>query len=297
MQLITTPEHISDLRKLKDAHADAIVLSTPFFSVRGSGEVEEAELREYREVSKALGMKLFIQVNRFFAEEEMEVVYKHLKLLKELEVDGIYFGDEGVLQLAIELSMEDLLIYNPDTLLTNASDVNFYLKQGLKRVCLSKEITLDEILDIASKCDASKLEVILHGRLSMMHSKRKLLTSYKEFVGLEHDVYKNRSLYMMEETRDVHMPIYEDAHGTHAFSGFTLCSFEEVEQMQQAGIGYGRIDGIFHDETYVEEVTALYDGILHQTIDATVAYQAFAQAHREDAISKGFLFSKTSKTK
>ena len=50
--------------------------------------------------------------------------------------------------------------------------------------------------------------------MNMMHSKRKLLSAYMEFLGKEEAVTDNHQLYLMEETRDDHMPIVEDALGT-----------------------------------------------------------------------------------
>ena len=58
---------------------------------------------------------MYVLVNRIFVEEELERLRDFLKLLKELDVEGIYYGDEGVLYEAARLDMKDRLIYNPDT--------------------------------------------------------------------------------------------------------------------------------------------------------------------------------------
>ena len=125
---------------------------------------------------------MYVLVNRFFVEEELEALREHLQRLKDLDVDGIYYGDEGVYQEAKALGIENRLIYNPDTLITNHSDVQYYLDEGISMVTISKEITLDEICAIAKKVQG-ECEVIIHGRLNMMHSKRNLLSNYFSFLG------------------------------------------------------------------------------------------------------------------
>ena len=106
---------------------------------------------------------------------------------------GIYYGDEGVLYEAARLDMKDRLIYNPDTLITNAMDMQYYLDEGIRMATISKEITLQEMCTVARDVQG-ECEVVLHGRLNMMHSKRKLLSAYMEFLGKEEAVTDNHQL-------------------------------------------------------------------------------------------------------
>lgn len=297
MKFITTPFTIEDIPQLKQAGADAVLISTPFFSARGAASFAIEQLREIKQCCSALELEMLVQVNRFFMEEELFAVEEHLQLLKALDVDGIYFGDEGVLYLAKGLGMEEKLIYAPDTLITNHEDVNFYLAQKLHSVALAKEITLEEIIRIAQRSDASRIEVIIHGYLPMMHSKRTLLSNYMKFMNKDYDPYEKRSLYIMEETREAHMPILEDAMGTHIFSGFIQCFFAEIKQLQKAGIGYVRIDGMFKDSTYVMEMLRLYRAILDEVMSAKEAIARYHAVYPNDVIDSGFLYTKTSKSK
>lgn len=297
MKFITTPFTIEDIPQLKQAGADAVLISTSFFSARGAASFAIEQLSEIKQCCSALELEMLVQVNRFFMEEELSAVEEHLQLLKTLDVDGIYFGDEGVLYLAKGLGMEEKLIYAPDTLLTNHEDVNFYLQQRLHSVVLAKEITLEEIIRIAQRSDASRIEVIIHGYLPMMHSKRTLLSNYMKFMNKDYDPYEKRSLYIMEETREAHMPILEDAMGTHIFSGFIQCFFAEIKQLLKAGIGYVRIDGIFQDTAYIIEMLRLYHAILDGSLCVEEAITSYHAMYPSDVIDSGFLYTKTSKSK
>ncbi|MEG0735443.1 MAG: U32 family peptidase [Longicatena sp.] len=295
MEFITTPYTIEDITKLHEV-ADALVIATPFFSVRGAAYFDVEELGLIRKLSAEKSMNMYVLVNRFFMEDELKLLREHLAYLKELDVDGIYYGDEGVLYEAKKLHMEHKLIYNPDTLITNKEDVQYYLDEGISMVTISKEITLHEICEIARNVKGN-CEVIIHGRLNMMHSKRHLLSNYLDFLGKSEDIKDKHDLYIMEETRDEHMPIIEDDLGTHVFTGFTLSSFDEIKDLSEAGIQHVRIDGIFHDIDYVCEMIGYYKEILNGTRNGRKTYEEMREKYPEDHMTHGFYYTKTSKVK
>lgn len=291
--LITTPYTINDLKPLKEAGADGVVIGTPFFSARPAAVFSFEELEALRKKTQTLNLLMFVLVNRMFTEEELDRLTDYLKILKELQVDGIYFCDEGVLQIAKSLQMADRLIYQPDTLLTNSCDVNFYLDEGLKLVTLAKEITLEEMCAIAKQTDGSRIEVIVHGRENMMHSKRRLLSSYMEHIHAKEPVFGKRTLYLREETRDDHFPILEDELGTHVFTGFTLAAFAEIKRLADAGIAYFRIDGIFHDLAYLCEAVRLYRAVLNGEADGAEVFAGYEKRYADDHVTTGFLYQRT----
>lgn len=296
MNFITTPYTFGDLETLKKAGAGSVVIATPFFSVRGAVTFPIVELPVIKQECLRVGLAMYVLVNRFFVEEELEQLRDHLAFLKELDVDGIYYGDEGVLFEAMKLEIASKLIYNPDTLITNKEDVQYYLDEGIQMVSISKEITLEEICHIAKEVQG-ECEVIIHGRLNMMHSKRTLLSNYLDFIGKREDLKDAHDLYIMEETREEHMPILEDEQGTHVFTGFTLSSFDEIRDMQAAGIRHMRIDGIFKDIEYICEMLRLYQEVLAGERNGRATYQEMQKKYPQDVLSHGFYYTKTSKVK
>ena len=295
LDIIATPFKKDDIHKLKEAGASSVVIATPFFSARGAACFDREELFDIKRICIQETMSMYVLVNRFFTEEELSSLIDFLKELKALDVEGIYYGDECVLYEAEKLGMKDRLIYAPDTLITNHEDVNFYLEEGIRMVSISREITKDEICGIAQKA-IGDIEVLIHGRVNMMHSKRTLVTNYLRFLGNDEDIKNKHSLYIMEETREEHMPILEDELGTHVFSGYTLASFEELKDFVNAGVGHVRIDGIFHDIDYVCEAVRLYQTIL-QGEDAKHIMEDYQKRYAQDHVTSGFHYTKTSKVK
>jgi putative protease len=60
----------------------------------------------------------------------------------------------------------------------NWATVKFWQKQGLTRVILSRELSLDEIEEIKQRCPEMELEVFVHGALCIAYSGRCLLSGY-----------------------------------------------------------------------------------------------------------------------
>lgn len=295
MDFIATPFRLEDLHKLKEAGANSVVIAVPFFSARGAEYFQRDDLPQVKEECTRLNLRMLVMVNRFFTEEELSILHAFLKELQHLDVDGIYYGDECVLYQAKKLGMQHKLIYAPDTLITNHADVQFYLAEGISMVSISKEITKDEICTIAKHVDGD-VEVVIHGRVNMMHSKRKLISNYLDFIGKQEAIQDKRSLYIMEETRDEHMPIIEDELGTHVFSGYTLVSFKEINAFVNAGVKHVRIDGIFHDIDYVCEAIQLYHEILNGK-DPQQVEAFYMEKYPQDHVTNGFYETKTSKVK
>lgn len=290
LNIITSAKRIEDIKKMKEAGVTGIIFSTPYFSTRADSYVEVEELPNIKELCEAIGIKMYVSLLRIFTDNETEKIKQHLLFLKSINVDGIYFSDLGVLFLAKQLQMEEKLIFNPDTLLTNSFDVNLYLQQGCQMVTLAKEITFDEICEIAQKAQG-EVECIVHGRLNMFYSKRSLLSNYQEHTGNERSLKNNYDLYLIEQKRNDKFPVIEDDLGTHIFTGFTLCSINEVCDIVKSGVNNIRIEGIFKTTEEICEIVKDYIAVLNQKISSEEVYQKYAD--RDESISTGFLHNKT----
>lgn len=297
MFLLTTPVVMADISIMAQAGADELLFGCEPFSLRCAGYFPSSKLAEIKQSCMDAHVKMAVAVNRLFSEPQLPQLKDFLNLLKKLDVDSIYFSDEAVLAYGQELDITNKLVYQPDTLMTNHDDVNFYLAEGVKRVVLAREITLTEILSIAKHCDPARLEVIIHGYGVAMYSRRPLLSNYMKFLGRDHCLQKQMNLMIEETTRCERMPIYEDENGTHVFSASVLQSFREWESLQAAGIHTARIDGIFHSGQAICQVLALYERMRRKEMDADAALSLYRSSFPDEVSDSGFYYRPTSTTK
>ncbi len=252
---ITTIHSFDSLEKLKNAGADAIVIGVEKYSIRSSIYVEEKDLFKWKKECERLKLKIYINLLRMVMDEDIPRIREILTTCKKLDVDGIYYADEGIFFEAKEIGFENRLIYQPETLVTSSHDVNFYLDLGIKSVSLAHELSLEEILSIAKV--NNNVEVLIHGYFSILYSRRPLVSNYFTAIDKK-DVDVTKKYDLIEQTRQERMPILEDDAGTHIFSECPIQSLNQIESLEEVGINRFRIDSIFFDDDWTCEMLELY---------------------------------------
>ena len=222
---------------------------------------EEEEIREASLQISKLQKELYIQMNLIIHNNDIEHVNNYLDFLKTIQINGIFFGDLGLYNLAKAKGLAHLLIYNPETLNTNYYDPIFWHKKGIKGLTISKEITLEDIERISSTSDID-ISIIGHGHLNMFHSRRPLIENYFKYNKEEFKEYiENKHLRLVEETRNEAYPVFQDIHGTHIFREKSMESFSEISRLSKS-LDVFIVDGIFKDSDYVLNVLTAYKKII-----------------------------------
>lgn len=103
---------------------------------------------------------------------------------------GIIYEDVAVYNIFKDESLE--LIWFQNHFATNYASINYWLESGCTSAVISNEITKDEIKEII---DASSKPLVLNilGKNQIMYSRRKLLTNFNTYNGL--DDYNDMCLY------------------------------------------------------------------------------------------------------
>lgn len=291
MKLISDCLEINHLDRYAACGIDRIIVSLPHVSARPARVYRMEDLKEIVKQAHDLGLEVGVNMLNFVMEDDLGRFQDALLFCEDNKIDRIYFADMGVYWMAKEMKMEDMLIYQPTTLIASSQDANEYLRLGIDRVVLAREITLDDMKHILSRCQGC--EVSVFGYNVMMHSRRKLLSSYFEFCGLE-DRSASKDLYLMEETRDEKMPIFQDETGTFILSGTVFCMFSKLKELENCDF---RIEGIHLDEEMIFQAAHDIHHILSGEIDGEACYQHYRQAYPEYAFSEGFMYKKTTLVK
>ncbi len=256
---IVTIHDLKNIKKLKEAGADAIIVGVEDFSIRQSLTISLRDLKEVVLQCHALNLKLYVNALRFFMEDELNLLTEFLKTCKEAGVDGIYYSDEGVFYEAQKQGMESLLIYQPETLITNHMDIAFYLELGIQSVSLAHECSLEEILQMTEQ--TKEVEILISGYFSILYSRRMLVTNYLDAIKSNEKGHK-KVLDLIESTRQDRMPIVEDDYGTHIFSEAPIQSQKELPVLKDHGLYRFRIDSIFMDDDWTIRVLNAYQNQL-----------------------------------
>lgn len=290
MRLAVTSFNVESIRELSDNGADIFIIGNEQYANRLVYSFSTIEISEANILIKSLNKEIYINLNLIIHNKDLEKVKEFLDFVKELNVDGVIFGDLAVYQLAKKIGLTDKLIYSPETLNTNYYDPVYWSNKGILGLTISKEITLEDISIIAKNSDI-EISLIGHGHLNMFHSRRPLIENFFKYTNSEYEkYYENRKLRLVEEIRDESYPIFQDSHGTHIFREKSLESFFEVNDLNEM-LQVFIIDGIFKDIDYLVKILKNYKTLLSSS-DYEVKAKAMSKRYEKDHDS-GFLYKKT----
>ncbi len=109
-------------------------------------------------------VKIYITVNTLIKQEELPSLLNLLHQLNQLKIDAIIVQDLGLVYLARHYFPDLALHASTQMVIHNSLGMLAAEKLGIKRVVLSRELTLEEITSIREQTKL-ELEVFIHGAL------------------------------------------------------------------------------------------------------------------------------------
>ncbi len=253
VQLFITTIHDKEaLCALKQAGAKGIIVGIENLSIRALNQLSIQDLYEWKQACDKVECELYVNALKLMMDSDLDQVRDLIQTCIDLQIDGIYCADEGLIYMAKEMGYPSM-IYQPETLVTNHWDAQFYLDQGCKAVSLAHELSIDEIRSISR---VKGIEVLVSGYFSILYSRRVLLTNY--FDAIDKKIEKANNLDLIEQTRYDRMPILEDDTGTHIFSEHPITSIQQYQELLDMGIQRFRIDSIFKSDAWTVDVLNAY---------------------------------------
>ncbi len=292
-----------DLECLKTAlyfGADAVYVGGPLLQLRAeaAGFTIE-ELEEGCRLAHEKGKKLYVTVNSFPKNQEIESLQEYARKLKAIGVDAVIVSDLGGVA-AIREAAPDLEVH----ISTQANCQNYlsaitYYNMGAKRVVLGREVTLEEIEDLRKRVPEDlEIEAFVHGAMCMAYSGRCLISSYltNRSANRGDCTQPCRWKYkLVEETRpDVSFPISEDEGFSAILSSQDLCCISFLDKLEAAGVCSFKIEGRMKAPYYVATVVNAYRHRLDGTADLeALEWELECASHRP--YSTGFYFGEMKK--
>lgn len=256
-----------NLEKLKIAiiyGADAVYLGGENFGLRaGAKNFTLKQLAEGIKFAHDRGKRVYLTLNIIPHNEDLVGLPEYIAKLKGLDLDAIIISDPGVLKIVKNIIPEMEVHLSTQASITNYAAVNFWFEQGVRRIILARELSLEEIEEIIKKSFPDmKIETFVHGAMCISYSGRCLLSNY--MVGRD----ANRGdcahscrwrYYLMEETRPgEYFPVFENERGTYIFNSKDLCMIEHLPSLIEAGISVFKIEGRMKSSYYVATVVKAY---------------------------------------
>ena len=283
-KLIKKPELLApagDMEKLKAAlhyGADAIYMSGERYGLRAAAEnFSPEEMAEGVKISHKRGARVYLALNAFAHNDDINCIQSYLKEIRPIELDAIIASDPGVIETVKEILPEVELHLSTQANTTNWRSIRFWKEQGVSRVCVARELSLQEIREIKDRVDI-EVEAFVHGAMCISYSGRCLISSYMTGRSANQGDCAHSCRYrysLVEETRPgEYFPIEEDGRGTYMMSSKDLCMIEHLDEMIEAGIDSFKIEGRTKGISYVGNVVRVYREAIDRYIKEPADYRS-----------------------
>lgn len=286
MKTFLHTEKLNVLKQWKDKKWECI-LTEPNFSYRHPHIQTESQFVEFYNQVVELGYHPYIQVNGYIEESQLDDLKIWLNQCISLNPKGFYFNDFAVYNHLKEVNYSGEIIYSPETILTNAMDIEVLLEL-VDRVVLSKELTLDEIVQLMTLYP-NKIEAFGLGYGLMSFSKRPLVRNYLDEISVQKEVLNQTNLTIKESKRDQYFPILEENQGTSIFLDTVLFPKHEQVQFKDAGcFGYHYDDCMLREDDF--------NTLIYLLTDETVTLEE-AQLQSKVKLGQAYYYRKTNMSK
>ena len=314
MTIATAPELLSPAGTLKSMRyafaygADAVYAGQPRYSLRvRNNEFNKLEnLAAAIEEAHGLGKQFYLASNISPHNDKVRSYIRDLEPVLAMGPDALIMSDPGLIMLVKERWPEQEIHLSVQANAVNWATVKFWHQQGVSRVILSRELSLDEIEEMRQQCPEMELEVFVHGALCIAYSGRCLLSGYMTHRDSNQGACTNSCRWeyntheaVQTETGDIiavdaaanthhpdaaepvllqeknrpgeYMPAYEDEHGTYIMNSKDLRAVQHVERLVKMGIHSLKIEGRTKSHYYVARTAQVY----RAAIDNAVAGKPF----------------------
>lgn len=290
-----------NLEKMKTAifyGADAIYLGIPDFSLRVRiNDFDLKKIKEAVDYAHNKKVRVYVTVNIFAHNHHLKKIIPYLKKINQIKPDALIFSDPGILSLLKKYCPKIDLHLSTQANCTNYEAVKFWQKQGVKRIILGRETTLQEIKEIRKNCPKIELEYFVHGAMCMSYSGRCFLS--KDFLNRSANLGDcvqpcrwEYDVFIKAKGHDEVLELVEEKHGSYLLNSKDLCLIEHLHDLIKAGVGSFKIEGRAKSVYYLANVIAIYKRAIKDKKKIGFLHNELLNKMTHRGYTKGFLLSK-----
>lgn len=258
IELIATAESVEQARNLIRLGVDTLYIGNDQFGLRLPASFSRSELIEITNDAHKHGTYVRVAVNAIMHNDRIDEVKPYLQFLEDIGVDSITVGDTGVIHLLRTLNIVLPYIYDAQTLVTSANQINFWAKRDAKGAVLARELTYEELRDLQAQLLIPG-EMLVYGATCIHQSGRPLLENYTQFTESAEISSTNNNLYISEAKKpDTHYSLYEDINGTHVFATDDLNLLPQLDKLTDIGLTKWKLDGLLTKGDNFEAIAGIF---------------------------------------
>ena len=265
-----------------DAGADAVYLGGKHFNMRmlkSDANFDNEMLKKAVDYAHAHGVMLYITINNLISDEEIPELEEYLTYLNEIQPDAILIQDLATAQLVkklgLNLTMHASIMMNSH----NNAAIKKLKEYGIRRVVVSREMSLKELSELKAVDSDFELEYFIHGDMCISESGQCIHSG----VLFANSSNRGRCMkacrwpYKIMDEADGEIQ-ETTTNGDYRLALKDMCMYRNIPDLIQAGVYSFKIEGRMRSADFVSNIVSIY----RRAIDNYVADPAGYHINEED---------------
>ncbi|HZG14778.1 MAG TPA: U32 family peptidase [Candidatus Bathyarchaeia archaeon] len=265
-----------NLEKLKFAvlyGADAVYIGGQKFGLRAkAGNFSLEDMKEGVLFAHERGAKVYVAANIIAHNEDFTEMGAYFRTLHEIGIDAVIVADPAIIEICKQAAPDLEIHLSTQASATNWQTVKFWAEEGIPRVVLAREVSLEEIREIKKRVH-TEIEVFIHGSMCISYSGRCVLSNHMtdrdanrggcaQSCRWKYELYEEdlEEVQYQEGSKLQHL----FAEGDEAFtmSSKDLCMIEHIPSLIEAGVESLKIEGRMKSVHYIATVVNTYRRVI-----------------------------------
>ncbi|MFV0558722.1 MAG: peptidase U32 family protein [Enterococcus sp.] len=268
---LTRPEVLAPagtLEKLKTAihyGADAVYIGGNAYGLRNrAGNFTHEQMAEGVAFAKKHQAKVYVAANMVTHEGNQEGAGEFFRELRDVGISAVIVSDPALIEICATEAPGLPIHLSTQASATNFETLEFWKEEGLERVVLAREVSMDEVAEIRKNTDV-EIEAFIHGAMCISYSGRCVLSNHMSMRdanrgGCSQSCRWKYDLYDMPFGTEQHQSLTDKGKVNEEFSmsAVDMSMIEHIPDLIQNGVNSFKIEGRMKSIHYVSTVANVY---------------------------------------
>lgn len=184
MKILKRPEILAPagtLEKLKTAihyGADAVYIGGDAYGLRSrAGNFSFEQMAEGVAFAKEHNAKVYVAANMVTHEGDIEGAGEFFRTLRDIGIRAVIVSDPALIETCLTEAPGLPVHLSTQFSAANFETLEFWKDEGLERVVLAREVSMDEVAEIRANTDV-EIEAFIHGAMCISYSGRCTLSNH-----------------------------------------------------------------------------------------------------------------------
>ena len=250
-------------------NADAIYFGVESFSMRMHAKnISQNNMKQFVNFCHDNNIKAYLTTNIIIYEGELDLLKKLFETAQESEVDALIVHDLAAIQLAKEYNIPFHI--STQASISNSQAAKFFQDLGADVITLARELSLNQIAEIVTKLNKTKIQVFIHGAMCTSISGRcylsQTITNTSYFSA-------NRGRCIQPCRNEWHLLAKDgqelDYDGYFFLNSKDLCMIEYIPELIDTKIHSFKVEGRMRSPKYIEVVAKIYRQAIDEYYNGT----------------------------